>query len=759
MREHRVVVTGIGIVAANGVGRENFWSAVKAGISGVKKIETLDVSMYKCQTAGEIPDFAADNSSTLDKASRLILAAGREAVADAGLRTSQDENLQRIGVVLGTIHSGLITTEKIHTALISGKMNEINPRQLWECALFTPSWHLAREFGLKGPRSTITMACASGTAAIGYAASLIKRGRADVMLAGGVDTLNQFIFSGFHALRILSPTKCRPFDRQRNGMIIGEGAAVLILEDLEHALDRKATVYSEVVGYGFRGDAAHITAPDRDGGGLAGAIADALLEAALRPEEINYINAHGVGTSYSDAMECKAIEKVFQKSSSEIPISSTKPLTGHAMGAAGAIEAVVCLLAMRDGFVPGTLNHQETDPAHNLNLIRGSGRKVKVDVALSVSSGFGGQNAAIVFSKLLDHKKKERMRAERQPIMITGIGLVSPESIGVQGYFNSLRGEAYATTLLSLEELVTNKLLEGLSQEQAKSLRQMDNVSRYAVLAAKLAIEDAHLDLLKVGQEQVGIVLGTAFGSLESDLQYHRKLILENPLFVNSTTFRNTAANIAAAQASVICGIKGVNATITSGMVSGSNAMAYAYDLLQDYCADVILSGGVEKVSRTLAETLSKMKCLDGLSLAEGAAILVMERLGSVEKRGGKSYCEVAGYGAADGHSHADEAIERAVRFALAEAGVRPQQVEYVSTTNCPNLMGEEEKAIKKIFGSTVKIQQSTKALLTEPFATCGSFNAVNCVWALQHGARVALSNTIGPDGNCVAMVLKQYAR
>ncbi len=753
--QHRVIVTGIGIVAPNGVGRESFWAAIKDGSSGIKTIKAFDASRYKCRVAGEVYDSAIDSPSGIDKASSMMVAAAEEAMSDAGLASAELQNKKRIGVVVGTIHSGLLTFEKLHRLIVADNNADPDLSQLCECALFSPSLHVARRYDLKGPRSTLTMACASGTAAIGYAASLIGHGRADVVLAGGVDTVSEFIFSGFYGLKALSLTKCRPFDRGRDGMVIGEGAAVLILESLKHAIARKAKVYSEVIGYGLAGDAVHIIAPDREGGGLARAISGAMQEANLSGEALDYINLHGVGTPQTDAMECRALNRCLGEAARETPVSSTKPFTGHAMGAAGAIESAVCLLAIRDGFLPGTLNCEQPDPTINLPIIAAPGRQAKVEVAMSTSSGFGGQHAAVIFGRPRNMgEEKIGGSIPTQRAAITGLGLVAPSTIGAEEYFNRLSGKGNPDPI-ALDEIVRARLTEDSSPDEVKTIRRMDNISRYALLAARLAVRDAGLDLTKVDSERVGVVLGTTFGSLESDLQYHRKLILEKDLsLAGPIAFQNTSSNIPAAQISILLGIKGANATIASGSAAGANAIAYSYDLLREGRAEIILSGSAEGSIASLAGFASMAGYFHGISFPEGAAILVMETAEAALRRRGKVYCQITGYGMAHSNTDIGEAIETAVELALEDARLGPEQVDYICPNGGPGMAGEMA-AVKKLLSRTIRIELPDR-MSCEAGAVEGGFNLVNCIRAIQCGARRAVSIIAGPDGSCVSIVLER---
>jgi 3-oxoacyl-[acyl-carrier-protein] synthase II len=755
MRERRVVVTGVGIVAANGIGRENFWTAIKSGVSGVRKIRAFDTCMYACQVAGETPDLPSADSDTLDKASRLILIAGREAIADARVDFNDSGLLKNAGVVVGTIHAGLLTAEKVYDLLEQGKLDEINADLLRECALYTPSWHLARAFNLQGQRVTLSMACASGSAAIGYATSLIRHGRCNLMLAGGVDTVNQFIFSGFNALKVLSPTTCRPFHSQRDGMVLGEGAAILVLEELQHAIARGATIYSEVIGFGLTGDAAHITAPDPNGRGLSLAITESLREAGLRADEIDYINAHAVGTLGSDEVEGKVIAQVFQEAASKIPLSGTKPLTGHAMGAVGAMEAVVCQLAMKDGFVPGMPTPDKVLDNTPLHIFPPPGRSLPVQTALSISSGFGGQNAALIFTRSDRQTKQLAKRVDVPRIVITGIGLVSPTTNS-----SSRRGEHFDNQTNSvaasrLEEMVFARLGEVLSKEQALKLRQMDLLSRYALLAAKLAVEDARLDISQVCAERVGVVLGTALGSLESDMRHQQNLLrLKNPQLINSIIFRNTASNIPATHISILFGFKGVNATITSGTIAGAQAIACAYDLLLERRADIILGGHIERAPEVLTKLLDGTKCSNSKSFSEGAAMLTLESGESAKQKGRAIYAEVGGYGAADGHSHVGDALEDAMLRAMSEAKVHPARVDYVCTSGCADPCREERVAIRKLFGRESEVRWRTNNSDETSSGEDREFNVINSIRMLKRGAKTVLCNFVGLDGNCLSILL-----
>lgn len=393
-----VVVTGIGIVSplnADG-NRERFWSALCAGETAVREIGSFDASPYPSRVAAEMDRgkiAPVDPDPLADPAMMMARAAFLRALSDAGFRERCGDP-RRSGVVVGTVLGGMISGERyLRNADASPEEKE---RLLRQYPLGAIGASLARAGRFAGPVLTVSTACASGTDAIGIAWRRLAAGSTDLMVAGGVDALCEFSFSGFCALQALTPDRVRPFSRNRNGMAIGEGAAFLVMERERSAARRGARVLGRVAGYASRSDATHLTAPNRDGRGLAAAAAAALAEAGVPPDEVDYVNAHGTGTLYNDWMEARAITAALGRRAQAVPVSSIKGSLGHAFGAAGAMEAAACLLAIRDGLIPPTANFEEPDPDCNLDCVPNRGRRESVRVALSLSAGFGGQNAALV---------------------------------------------------------------------------------------------------------------------------------------------------------------------------------------------------------------------------------------------------------------------------------------------------------------------------------------------------------------------------
>jgi 3-oxoacyl-[acyl-carrier-protein] synthase II len=424
----RVAVTGLGVVAPNGVGKDAFWEACVNGTSGIGPIRCFDASGHPVQVAGEVPDFdvtphvpSAHRKSLkiMGRASRFGVAAAGLAVADSGLDLSR-ENPERVGVVLGT---GVVPIDLPEVAPLladacdgDGRLHVERLGQRGRDALF-PLWilkylpnmtaaHISLIHGAQGPNSTITTACAASTQAVGEGFRLIARDDADIVLAGGTDSrLDPLLLLAYSALGALSPAQrpaaevSRPFDGERDGFVLGEGAGVLVLEELEHAKRRGAVIYAEVLGLGSSFDAYAVTKPDPEARGAARAIRWALREARVDPGEVDYINAHGTSTRLNDLMETVAVKRVFGPLAPTLPLSSIKSMVGHLIGAAGAVEAVALTLTLHEGVMPPTINQTSPDPSCDLDYVPNCAREMPVRTALSTSFGFGGQNAALVLQR------------------------------------------------------------------------------------------------------------------------------------------------------------------------------------------------------------------------------------------------------------------------------------------------------------------------------------------------------------------------
>ncbi len=408
----RVVITGLGALTPLASNAPASWEAMVAGRSGVGPVTLFDASDYPCQIAAEIKDFdpvaagiPVKDVKRMARCSQITLAAGAEALRDADIHWD-DEQAARVGICMGTGLGGFDIAEDLFRLLITKGPGRMKPHMVTATLPNMPAFHLSQTFNCKGPLSTVVTACAAGTQAIGEATEMIRRGAADVMLAGGVEALiGHTFFSGFTAMRAISlrndePERAsRPFDAQRDGFVIGEGAGIMVLERLEHALKRGARIYAEVLGQSATADAYHVAAPEPEGAGAARAMTAALADAGLHPQDVDYVNAHGTSTPIGDPTETRAIKQVFGEHAYDLAISSTKSMIGHTFGAAGAIEAMACVYSVVNDLIHPTINLETPDPLCDLDYVPNKARRSPVRVALSNSFGLGGQNACVVIGK------------------------------------------------------------------------------------------------------------------------------------------------------------------------------------------------------------------------------------------------------------------------------------------------------------------------------------------------------------------------
>ena len=411
MPRKKVVVTGMGTLAPNGNSTDSFWDALKSGASGIGPITYFDTEGHRVTIAGQLSDFQpeqyldAKEIRKLDPFSIFALVAAQEAITSAKL-DFDTINLDRVGVIIGTGVGGIQTLEHEHNIIENRGPRRVSPQFVAKMIANIAGGHLSMRWGLRGPSQTVTSACASGTDAIGIALRLVRYGDADIMLTGGTEaSITPLTIAGFANMRALSqncddPTKAsRPFDAERDGFVLSEGAGILVIESEEHAMNRGAKILAELAGYGATDDAFHITQPAPKGVGAMKAMARAINDADLQPDDINYINAHGTSTPFNDRNESVAIRNLFGAHADDLQISSTKSMTGHLLGAAGGIEAIATVKAVQEQFAPPTINYERPDPDCDLNYIPNIGQECAMNTALSNTFGFGGHNAVICIRK------------------------------------------------------------------------------------------------------------------------------------------------------------------------------------------------------------------------------------------------------------------------------------------------------------------------------------------------------------------------
>lgn len=404
MNRPRAVVSGLGVLTSIGRDISSFWGNLLEGVCGIDRITLFDASAYRAKKAAEVKGFNPRQHFSLRQLKRMSrcdqlgMKAALEALADSALDLT-NEDRKRIGIFIGGGAGGIFSAEKYRREMIRKGWRKVRPSLLLPFSTCALNDGIAEEYRILGPRATIATACSSSATAIGCGLDAVRSGEVDIAIVGGSESLSEVTFGGFNSLRSVDEEYCRPFDLHRKGLSLGEGAAFLILEEAEHTRKRGGKILAELMGYGLSGDGQHMTAPDPEGKGAARAMQEALKDAGVNREEVDYINAHGTATPANDAAETKAIKSLFGERAGRIPVSASKSMIGHCLGAAGALEAVATVLAIRDHRIPPTIHYETPDPECDLDYVPNQARDAVVNVALSNSFAFGGNNTALVFGK------------------------------------------------------------------------------------------------------------------------------------------------------------------------------------------------------------------------------------------------------------------------------------------------------------------------------------------------------------------------
>jgi 3-oxoacyl-[acyl-carrier-protein] synthase II len=399
----RVVITGLGVISSIGIGWQEFWDNLLQGKSGISPVTAFDTANQFTHNGGEVKNFKPEQSVSkeqlryLSRASQMALAASKIAIEDA-LLSNAGLTCSKTAACIGITSGPIQVIEHINNKLL--KDEQLPNDLITQLLVNSASASISRELGLDGPNYLFSTACAAGNYAIGYGYDLIRLNRADTVIAGASDAFSRISFTGFNQFSAVAPEKCQPFDKNRRGMIVAEGSGILVLESLEKALDRKANIYAEVLGYGLSCDAYHMTTASVEG--IAECIKKAMQEARITADDVNYISAHGTGTRANDRVECAAIKELFGARYNKIPISSIKSMLGHTMGAASALEAIACALAVKHDIIPPTINYETPDPECDIDCVPNQARKNTVNIALNNSYAFGGNNASLVIKKFIN---------------------------------------------------------------------------------------------------------------------------------------------------------------------------------------------------------------------------------------------------------------------------------------------------------------------------------------------------------------------
>ena len=530
-----------------------FWSALTGGRDGFAPVASFDTEGYRTRVGAEVKE------KIPREAFQFAREAARQALADSRLELGALD-LSGFGVALGTTSGETNKIDEMVPFRMAGDLEKFRRETFRHFPASVPA-RLAAEFGLRGPNIMLTTACAAGNYALSFAFDRIGSGAAELMLAGGVDVFARIVFAGFNRLLSVAPEFCAPFSPGRKGLIPAEGCGLLVLEERERALARGARIYAEMLGYGLSSDAKHVTMPDP--GGVARAISDCLARSGLTPAEVDYISAHGTGTPANDKTETAAVKAVFGERARAVPISSIKSMLGHAMGAASALEAAACCLALDTGVIPPTAHHAPGDPDCDLDYVPEKARKADPKIVLSNAFAFGGSNCVIALA---------RPDAVRPP-------LPAPKfRVAVTGWS-------------SIEDSDPLGLAERLLPE--KDLRYLDEPMAYALCAVKKALDHAGLELGPEGSDGVGIVADTT-GEVESQFLFYKELITGGPDAVEPRFFPNILANAATSRAAILFGLRMANVSIGGCFPGGESSVSLAFELLRRRGKGVLLAGGVD---------------------------------------------------------------------------------------------------------------------------------------------------------------------
>jgi 3-oxoacyl-[acyl-carrier-protein] synthase II len=728
----RVAITGLGAITALGNTRDTTWRRLITGECGIAKIRAWNTDNYATNIAGEIQDFdpaqhfSGKRLRRLDRCHQLAIVASREALDDAGLRQDSVDPT-RVGVIIGSSLGGMLSGQQFDREIV--RKGRYRGHILFNHPLHVCLDELTAEFGFLGPRSVISTACTASTIALGYAADVIRAGKADVVLSGGIDPLSEFSFAGFSSMKNVSPFPCAPFS-EPIGLTTGEGAGMLVLEDMDRALARGARIYAELVHYALSADAYHPTSPDPTAQNQKRAMLDALRGGNIHVDEVNYVNAHGTGTSGNDQTETRVLSMVFGARVQEIPVSSVKGALGHTLGAAGGVEALVTALAVHHGVVPPTANFTTARDGCPLDYVPNEGRKQPVTVAVSQNFAFGGNNAVLVLARH-DRPDLRPLQLASRRVVLTGLGVVSPLGCGTADFLAALRAcrnGIQSTPASKGSPFGPHQAGMVCGDTLARAIknrpRRVDRLGLFTIAGSELALHDAGIRVTRENAERIGIIVGTAFGPVQSCKIFHREVALDCPQKANPAIFPNTVVNAGAGLAAINLRVRGPNVAMSLGQASGLAAVAYGYELIKSGAADVIIAGGVEELEPYLWESFAATRLVapyqggwelscpfdqrrSGMVLGEGASFLVLESAESAEARGARVYGELRGYhNCADrplekGWDPSGEGMERAMRTALSMAELEPSDIGYVGAAamSHPQHDAIEARAIGNVFG------------------------------------------------------------
>lgn len=760
----RCVVTGLGVICAVGNNVEETWKNALASVSGIHKTTSVDTEKCYADLAAEVHCDtldAIDSPEEKDRASKLCIKAAGEALHDAKLENFADDS--RVSVIIGSCVGGVLSVEHYHQ---HGK----DPLDIPKMPIAAIASQVAETYKAGGIVTNVANACAAGTISIALACDLIRAKKADIVIAGGADSFASVPYSGFLSLHALDENGCSPFNHC-NGITLGEGAGIVIVESFEHARNRGAKVYCEVLGSGVTSDAHHITAPREDALCLIEAMTRAVKNSGISKSEIGYVNAHGTGTGKNDNAEITAFRKFFAEENPTVSISSTKAMTGHCLGAAGAIEAVFSIKALTTDTVLPTIRYTEADSealkakVGTLDFVQNTPRSKTLDSVMSNNVAFGGTNASIIFSKQPGNVPRQPFLDKK--IAVTGIGIVSPLGNSKSAYISAVEKDAKPETA-SIHSSISLEDYKELGIKMA-FYRKLDNLGQLQTVSGMRALQDANFQVNDENAKDIGIIVGTSEGGLGATYDFEELVAKMGNAFGSAFKFPHTVYNAAGGYLSICSGIKGYGVTITTGPLSGLDSIGYAMNVIHDGQEQAMMATGTDENLPIITEFAEKLDVLaktpttpysssKGFVLGDGSVSLLLETEEAVKARGAKIYCYALGYGNGRKNvkfgkiSGSDEALDKAILAAIQDAGLTPNDIDAVCgfANGLKELDDIEKKSLVRVFkdkASSLPLFE-VKERVGEGRAASATLAAAEAALLLSSELKEDFAYFIGNDGS-----------
>lgn len=708
------VVSGLGVICAVGNNVEETWKNALNSVSGIHKTTSVDTKACYADLAAEVHCDTLDEIDSpdeKDRVSKLCIKAAKEALQDAGLSDFSDSD--RVSVIIGSCVGGVISVEHYH-------QHGRNANDIPKMPIASIASQVAEFCHAGGIVTNVANACAAGTISIALACDLIRAGKADVVIAGGADSFAAVPYSGFLSLHALDENGCSPFNHC-NGITLGEGAGIVIVESFEHAEKRGAKQYCKVLGAGVTSDAHHITAPREDGVCLVEAMERAIKNSGIKKSDIGYLNAHGTGTGKNDNAEINAFHKFFDEENPTLSVSSTKVMTGHCLGAAGAIEAVFSIKALTTNTVLPTLHYSAEDSealkakALQMDYVQNTPRSKDLKCVMSNNVAFGGTNASIVFSKE-DGDVRCQVASDKK-IAVTGVGIVSPLGNSKEAYLDAVKNDDKPESA-SIHSTITDTDYKELGIKMA-FYRKLDNLGQLQTVSGMRALKDADFTVTEDNAKKIGIIVGTSEGGLGSTYDFEELIAEQGNAKGSAFKFPHTVYNAAGGYLSINSGIKGYGVTITSGPISGIDSIGYSMNVIHDGQEQAMMATGTDENLPIITEFAQKLNVAaegvvepysgsNGFVVGDGSVSIIMETEEFAKARGAKVYCYALGYGCARKNvkfgkiTGSDEALDLAIAKALKDAGVSMDEIDAVCgfANGFKNIDDIEKASYARVFGA-----------------------------------------------------------